>query len=147
MATEVIVTADFETWWDGLDVEEQKSVAVVVAMLEERGATLPFPYSSGIAGSRKLRELRIQHAGEPYRVLYAFDPKRNAILLLGGNKTGVGHWYDTYVPKAEKLFAAYLKESRQADYSIFTSGAYRATAPDAAFPQEKPHFATPSCSE
>ena len=40
MATEVIVTADFEAWWDGLDVEEQKSVAVVVAMLEERGATL-----------------------------------------------------------------------------------------------------------
>ena len=36
MTTEVIVTADFETWWDGLGVEEQKSVAVVVAMLEER---------------------------------------------------------------------------------------------------------------
>jgi hypothetical protein len=54
MATEVIITADFETWWDGLAVEEQKSVAVVVAMLEERGPTLPFPYSSGIAGSTKL---------------------------------------------------------------------------------------------
>jgi hypothetical protein len=115
MATEVIVTAEFETWWDGLAVEEQKSVAVVVAMLEERGATLPFPYSSGIAGSTKLRELRVQHAGKPYRVLYAFDPKRNAILLLGGNKAGTGRWYDGHVPKAEKLFAAYLKESGQAE--------------------------------
>ena len=43
MTTEVIVTADFETWRDGLGVEEQKSVAVVVAMLEERGVALPFP--------------------------------------------------------------------------------------------------------
>jgi hypothetical protein len=65
MTTEVIVTADFETWWDGLGIEEQKSVAVVVAMLEERGTTLPFPYSSGIAGSTKLRELRVQHGGKP----------------------------------------------------------------------------------
>jgi hypothetical protein len=115
MATEVIITVDFEIWWDGLGVEEQKSVAVVVAMLEERGPTLPFPYSSGIAGSTKLRELRIQHAGKPYRVLYAFDPKRNAILLLGGNKAGAARWYDRHVPKAEKLFAAYLKESGQAE--------------------------------
>lgn len=115
MATEVIVTAEFETWWDGLSVEEQKSIAVVVTMLEERGVTLPFPYSSGITGSAKLRELRIQHAGEPYRVLYAFDPKRNAVLLLGGNKTGDNRWYDAHVPKAEKLFLAYLKESGESD--------------------------------
>jgi hypothetical protein len=115
MATEVIITADFETWWDGLAIEEQKSVAVVVAMLEERGPTLPFPYSSGITGSTKLRELRIQHAGKPYRILYAFDPKRNAILLLGGKKTGTGRWYEKHVPKAEKLLTAYLKETGQAE--------------------------------
>ena len=113
MATEVIITMEFETWWDLLAIEEQKSVAVIVAMLEERGVTLPFPYSSGISGSAKLRELRVQHAGKPYRVLYAFDPKRNAILLLGGNKSGDDRWYDTHVPKAEKLFAAYIEESGQ----------------------------------
>jgi hypothetical protein len=81
----------------------------------EKGPTLPFPYSSGITGSTKLRELRVQHAGKPYRVLYAFDPKRNAILLLGGNKAGTGRWYETYVSRAQKLFAAYLKESGQAE--------------------------------
>ena len=86
MTTEVIITADFETWWDGLAIEEQKSVAVVVAMLEERGPTLPFPYSSGITGSPKLRELRIQHAGKPYRILYAFDPKRNATCCWEARK-------------------------------------------------------------
>ena len=115
MTTEVIITADFETWWDGLAIEEQKSVAVVVAMLEERGPTLPFPYSSGITGSPKLRELRIQHAGKPYRILYAFDPKRNAILLLGGKKTGTARWYEKHGPKAEKLLIAYLKETGQAE--------------------------------
>ena len=90
-------------------------MAVVVAMLEERGPTLPFPYSSGITGSTKLRELRVQHAGKPYRVLYAFDPKRNAILLWAAIKPVSTSWYETHVPKAEKLFAAYLKESGQAE--------------------------------
>ncbi|MGC9293579.1 MAG: type II toxin-antitoxin system RelE/ParE family toxin [Acidobacteriaceae bacterium] len=113
MATEVLATAEFEGWWDTLTIEEQKSVAVVVALLEERGTALPFPYSSSITNSTKLRELRVQHAGRPYRVLYAFDPRRNAVLLLGGNKAGNDRWYGTHVPKAEKLFAAYLKESGQ----------------------------------
>jgi len=71
------------------------------------------PAASAIANSRKLRELRVQHAGQPYRVLYAFDSKRNAVLLLGGNKTGDGRWYEKHVPKAEKLFAAYLEETGQ----------------------------------
>ena len=50
---------------------------------------LPFPYSSGVESSRHrhMRELRVQHQGRPYRVLYAFDPRRTAILLLGGDKT------------------------------------------------------------
>ena len=73
-----------------------------------------FP-TAGIAGSPKLRELRVQHGGKPYRILYAFDPKRNAVLLLGGNKMGGNRWYDTHVPKAQKLFTAYLRESGQAE--------------------------------
>ena len=115
MGWEVEYTDEFEAWWNVLSVEEQKSVAVVVAMLEERGTTLPFPYSSSIVGSAKLRELRIQHGGKPYRVLYAFDPKRNAVLLLGGNKAGRPRWYEKHVPKAERLLAVYLKESGQAE--------------------------------
>ena len=113
MATEILVTSEFEHWWGTLSVEEQKSVAVVVTLLEERGTALPFPYSSSITNSTKLRELRVQHAGKPYRVLYAFDPARKAVLLLGGHKTGNNRWYDAHVPKAEKLFAAYLKDGKQ----------------------------------
>jgi hypothetical protein len=56
-----------------------------------------------------MRELRVQHAGDPYRVLYAFDPRRCAILLIGGNKTGNDRWYEEFVPKADRLFDEHLE--------------------------------------
>lgn len=51
-----------------------------------------------------MRELRIQHEGRPYRILYAFDPRRCAILLLGGDKTGNDRWYLSQVPLADRLY-------------------------------------------
>ena len=56
-----------------------------------------------------MRELRTQHKREPYRVLYAFDPRRSAILLIGGNKTGQDRWYDKYIPIADELYDDHLK--------------------------------------
>jgi len=58
------------------------------------------------------KELRIQHAGRPYRVLYAFDPRRCAILLIGGDKTGNDRWYETFVPMAERLYAEHIASLR-----------------------------------
>lgn len=111
MAWEVEYTDEFESWWDGLDGDEQESVARLVRLLEERGPTLPYPYSSGVEASRynHMRELRIQHQGRPYRVLYAFDPRSAALLLLGGDKTGQDRWYEEYVPHADRLYEAHLK--------------------------------------
>ncbi len=60
-----------------------------------------------------MRELRIQHEGRPYRVLYAFDPRRSAILLLGGDKTGNELWYEEHVPIADTLYDGYLRELKQ----------------------------------
>ncbi|BAY07506.1 type II toxin-antitoxin system RelE/ParE family toxin [Calothrix sp. NIES-2098] len=57
-----------------------------------------------------MRELRVQHQGNPYRILYAFDPRRVAILLLGGNKVGNDRWYEENVPKADQLYDELLKE-------------------------------------
>jgi hypothetical protein len=51
-----------------------------------------------------MRELRIQFEGRPYCVLYAFDPRRTAILLLGGDKTGDQRWYEVNVPRADALY-------------------------------------------
>jgi hypothetical protein len=56
-----------------------------------------------------MRELRVQHAGRPYRVLYAFDPRRTAILLVGGDKTGQNRWYERYVPLADRIYDEHLK--------------------------------------
>jgi hypothetical protein len=57
-----------------------------------------------------MRELRIQHEGRPYRVLYAFNPKRDALLLIGGNKTGNNRWYEIYIPIADRLYDKHLDE-------------------------------------
>jgi hypothetical protein len=98
-----------------LSEAEQESVTASVTLLERFGRNLRYPHSSSIAGSQysHMRELRIQHAGRPYRVLYAFDPRRSAILLIGGDKTGDNRWYDTNVPIADKLYAQYVKQLKR----------------------------------
>ena len=115
MAWEVEYTDDFERWWGSLEENEQEAVAASVGLLELKGPTLPFPHSSGIQSSRhgRLRELRVQHRGRPYRVLYAFDPRRTAILLLGGDKTGDESWYQVNVPRADALYDAHLESLRK----------------------------------
>jgi hypothetical protein len=60
-----------------------------------------------------MRELRTQHQGRPLRTLYAFDPRRNAILLIGGEKTGDDRWYDVYVPIADRLYDEHLEQLRR----------------------------------
>lgn len=54
-----------------------------------------------------MRELRVQHQGRPYRILNAFDPKRVALLLIGGDKTGHDRWYEVFVPLADKIYDAH----------------------------------------
>ncbi len=112
----VEVTDEFEKWWDALDEEEQVSVDGVVGALEKLGPLLPHPYSSAIRNSRHghMRELRIQHRGDPYRIFYAFDPRRVAILLLGGKKGGDdARWYREYIPIADRLYDDHLDALRR----------------------------------
>ena len=111
MAYEVEVSDEFKTWYEGLSAPEQNSVERVVLMLMEAGPALGFPQSTGIKDSKfsHMRELRIQHEGRPYRVLYAFDPNRMALLLLGGDKTGDGRWYEKMVPKADAIYEEHLR--------------------------------------
>ena len=115
MSWEVEYTDEFERWWAGLSEAEQESVAASVGLLEQFGPRLPFPHSSGIERSKhgRMRELRVQHEGRPYRVLYAFDPRRVAILLIGGDKTGNDRWYDEHVPIADTLYDEYLRELKR----------------------------------
>ena len=112
MSWEVEYTDEFEVWWDGLMIEEQESVAASVSLLENFGTNLKFPHSSGVNDSRHghMRELRTQHQGRPFRTLYAFDPRRAAILLIAGDKTGDDRWYDTYIPIADRLYDEHLEQ-------------------------------------
>ena len=112
---EVEYTDELGSWWAGLTAAEQVSIDASVRLLEAKGPTLGFPHSSGINGSRHahMRELRVQHQGRPYRLLYAFDPRRIAILLLGGDKTGDGRWYEVFVPRADDLYDLHLEVSRK----------------------------------
>lgn len=115
MGWDVEVTDEFSEWFHSLTDAEQGDVTAVVDVLQSEGPQLGFPYSSGVKDSRHshMRELRVQHRGEPYRVLYAFDPRRTAILLLGANKTGNDRWYDEHIPRADDLYDEYLAEIRR----------------------------------
>ena len=112
MAWEVEFSDEFGEWWDSLNAAEQKNVDFSVSLLQSAGPMLRMPHSSGVTTSRHthMRELRIQHEGMPYRVLYAFDPRRTAILLIGGDKKGNDRWYDEYVPKADAIYDRHLQE-------------------------------------
>ena len=109
------VPDEFGDWWADLSEEEQVSVAASVSLLEERGPNLGFPHSSSIKGSEHshMRELRTQHQGRPFRTLYAFDPRRNAILLIGGDKSGNDRWYEVHVPLADRLYEDHLRQLRE----------------------------------
>jgi hypothetical protein len=115
MPCKVEFTDEFGRWWESLSEDEPDSVDYYVRLLEEHAAALKYPYSSGVEGSRfaHMRELRVQHAGRPYRVLYAFDPRRMAVLLIGGDKTGNDRWYEENVPRADDIYEAYIQELKR----------------------------------
>jgi hypothetical protein len=112
---EVEYTDELGEWWADLTEAEQESIDASVRLLEEKGPDLGFPHTSKIERSKhaQMRELRVQHEGRPYRILYAFDPRRCAILLLGGDKTGNGRWYDVHVPIADKLYDLHIEMLRK----------------------------------
>ena len=108
-------TDEFGDWWSGLADDEQESLAATVTLLEQCGPSLGFPHSSAINGSKHghMRDLRTQHAGRPLRTLSAFDPRRAAILLIGGDKTGNNRWYETQIPIADRLYDQHLEQLKQ----------------------------------
>jgi hypothetical protein len=110
---EVLGTAEFEEWFLGLSSTDARAVVRGVGLLEAKGLALGFPHSSAIEGCRHaLRELRVQSSGRPLRIFYAFDPKRQAVLILGGDKTGGDRFYLTMIPRAEAIWERYLEELR-----------------------------------
>ena len=83
--------------------------------MRKLGPALGRPRVDTLEGSsiKNMKELRIQYKGEPWRILFAFDPKRQAILLVGGNKTGNRRWYKENIPIAERRYQNYLEKLKE----------------------------------
>jgi hypothetical protein len=111
---EVEYTDEFEDWWITLTTGQQEAIDDRVMLLAEHGPALKRPVVGDIKSSRhpNMKELRASKGGA-LRVLFAFDPRRHAILLLGGDKSGEWEsWYRTAIPEADDLYDTHLEELR-----------------------------------
>jgi hypothetical protein len=112
MAWGVGSTAQYDGWFAGLTDDEQERIIAAVRILRQDGPALGRPLVDHIKMSRhaNMKELRVRHM----RILFAFDPEQQAILLLGGNKEGEwDRWYDEQVPEADELFDRHVAKIRE----------------------------------
>lgn len=115
MIRNVEYTNGFAIRRESLAVGDREDVAASVELLERHGPGMPYPRCSGIKGSRHdhMRELRVQSGGKPVRVFHAFDPRRKAVPLIGGDRTGDGRFCQRFMPLADRLNDEHLKELRE----------------------------------
>lgn len=111
MPWEVQVADDAEAFLEGLTDEEFAKVDAAIELLRQFGPNLGRPYADSVYGSKhsNLKELRIKMSGKEFRILFAFDPARVAVLLVGGDKVGNKRWYKTFVERADAVFDQHLE--------------------------------------
>jgi hypothetical protein len=107
-------TDEFGAWRDELTADEQESIATSVELLRQLGPQLPRPHADTLKGSQpgNMKVLSTQCAGRAIRTLFAFDPRRCAILLIGGDKTGDDRFYERMIPLADQLYDEHLRTLR-----------------------------------
>ena len=100
MAWEILTAPEFDRWWKSLGDDQQDSLRDSIQLLRELGPMLGRPHADTVRESRhaNMKELRTQHRGRPLRTLFAFDPARRAVLLIGGDKTGDKRFYERHDP-------------------------------------------------
>ena len=115
MEWNIIFDPDFRIWFYQQEQGFQNEVFAVLGILAEFRPGLGRPRVDTLEGSdfSNMKELRIQHQGEPWRILFAFDPKRQAILLVGGNKAGNKKWYKENIAIADKRYREYLETIKE----------------------------------
>jgi hypothetical protein len=110
----ILETDEFGEWFEGLTSAEQNSVAQVIEVLKVKWVLLPVPYAKALDSKKyALRELRVSGGSSPLRVIYAFDPNRDAVLLLGGDKGADKNFYLRGIPKAERLWEQHLSSLKK----------------------------------
>jgi hypothetical protein len=110
MQWDVFLDEDFDAWLETLEVGLQDEIWANIELLRQRGPNLHRPRVDTVKGSAfsNMKEMRIQYQGDPWRILFAFDPRRNAILLVGGNKRGKKRWYEDHIRIADDRFRRHL---------------------------------------
>ena len=113
MTYDVYFTAGAEAWMLALDDNDYDAIMARIDLLEERGPGLGRPVVDSITGSRHPNMKELRSFGGYLRALFALDPKRRAIVLLGGDKRGdwTG-WYERNIPLADDLLDKHLTSMR-----------------------------------
>jgi hypothetical protein len=110
---DVEYTDTFGSWWDELGEDEQERIAASVELLQEVGPSLGRPTVDRLEGSRHANMKELRPRGGHIRVLFAFDPRRTAVLLVGGDKRGQWkRWYAQAIPAADDLYDEHLQTLR-----------------------------------
>ena len=106
---------EYKQWFEAQQEGLQDEILAIVGVLARVGPSLSRPLADTLKASRypNMKELRVQYQGQPWRILFAFDPTRKAILLLGGSKTGSARWYKENIPIADQRFTEHLEALRQ----------------------------------
>lgn len=113
MTWEIVYSSEFEQWLHALDLDSAKSIARSLGILKEFGPMLGRPHVDTQKGSqiRNLKELRTQCRRHVYRTLSVFDATRNAVVLIGGDKTGDSKFCQKIIPLAEEIYDDYLRRN------------------------------------
>jgi len=110
----VATTDDFDEWFVGLDAAAQAELIAKVELLKVVGPALGRPHADTLNGSKhaNMKELRAGTAEVVLRIAFAFDPKRSAILLCAGDKSGVSEkrFYKQLIERADRLYDAHLEK-------------------------------------
>ena len=114
MSWEVLLLGAVEAWYFGLAEDAMTAVTGAIDLLEAEGPMLGRPTVDKVAGSKFHNMKELRPAGTSVRILFIFDPERQAILLLGGDKAGAWEsWYDKNIPVTERRYEDWLtKRSR-----------------------------------
>lgn len=101
----------FEQWLSQLSDADRKEVLALLKVLRVKGPMLSRPYADTLKGSSmfNLKELRVQSEGDPIRVLFAFDPDRQGVILCGGHKGNEKRFYQDMIALAEAEYDKHLK--------------------------------------
>jgi hypothetical protein len=110
-------TVEFQDWFDGSSEKIQYDTLEHIEVLKQFGPQLGRPQVDTLKGSSitNLKELRFNSGNQVIRIFFVFDPDRNAVLIIGGNKAGSGDkkFYNKMIDMSEKIYLKYLKYQTQ----------------------------------